>query len=72
MRYRPPMSSVSFFIYFLIMLGWEGPLAVYVGLANGSMAEVGIGLVVTLFFWGLFGWWSLVDIMKMAARRARK
>ena len=72
MRYRPPTSSVSFFIGFLVMLGWEGPLAIYLGLTNGSMAEFDFGLANTVFFWGAFGWWSLVDTIKIISRKLRK
>lgn len=72
MRYRPSMSSVSFFVYFLVLLGWEGPLSIYFGIVKGSMSDVCIGIIVTLFFWGLFGWWAFVDTIKLVVKKLRE
>jgi hypothetical protein len=63
------MSSVSYLVAFAIMLGWEGPLCAYVGVLHKSLMEVLVGAALTLFFWGLFGWWALVDVAKILAEK---
>ncbi|KQY15726.1 hypothetical protein ASD28_22945 [Massilia sp. Root133] len=63
------MSPVSYLVAFVIMLGWEGPLCAYVGILHQSMVEVLAGAAITLFIWGLFGWWALVDVAKISAKK---
>lgn len=58
------MSPLTYFVVFLVMLGWEGPLLIWNGLAKGEMVELGIGLLITLFFWGAFGWGALLEAGK--------
>jgi hypothetical protein len=63
------MSSVSYFVGFLIILGWEGALCAYMGVIHESTMEVVVGAVFTVILWGLFGWWALLDTFNILAKK---
>ncbi|NQU83316.1 MAG: hypothetical protein HQ536_01250 [Parcubacteria group bacterium] len=49
-------SSPTFELFaFIFTLGWEGPLGIWIGIRDGSIEFVLVGLLITLFLWGLFG-----------------
>jgi hypothetical protein len=57
-------STRFYFFAFLLFLGWEGPFGIYLGLRDGSIAFVIVGLFITVFLWGLFGIEELKKFLK--------
>lgn len=52
------------FVAFLMAFGWEGPVIISIGLRHESILEISIGVVFTLFFWALFGFRLLSDLVR--------
>jgi len=63
------MSPIAYLVAFTIMLGWEGPLLVYVGLIHESLPELLVGAILTLIFWGFFGLRTLLDVARICATK---
>jgi RsiW-degrading membrane proteinase PrsW (M82 family) len=58
-------QSIRFYFFaFLLIFGWEGPFSIYLGLRDGSVALVMVGLFITVFLWGLFGIEELKKFLK--------
>lgn len=62
-RRRGQSARFNFFA-FLLIFGWEGPLALYIGLQEGRFGLIIVGLFITAFFWGLFGIQELKEFIK--------
>ena len=56
------------FFFFLIVCGWEGPLAFYLGFSQDNLSTLVGGLIVTVFLWGIFG----IDFFKSYIRELRQ
>ncbi|MBN2873112.1 MAG: hypothetical protein JXJ30_09405 [Halothiobacillaceae bacterium] len=65
---RGSRSAQFDFFVFVLVFGWEGPFAVFMGLKMGSVAHVLVGLLLTAFFWGVFGVDLLKDFIKGLVR----
>lgn len=48
----------------LLIYGWEGPLTVVKGLSEGNNALIVIGLLLTVFLWGLTIIPPFLDLLK--------
>ncbi len=57
MRSRSTLDEAPLgnFVAFLMMLGWEGPAAVCIGVRDSDLLVTTIGAFITLAFW-TFGW----------------
>lgn len=51
-------------IIFTAIFGWEGPLGVCLGLRDGDVTVVVVGVLLTLFFWGIFGIGLITDCVR--------
>jgi len=50
-EHDPIWGFLGWFFWF----GWEGPLAIYLGVRDEEIATVFVGLFFTWFFWHLMG-----------------
>lgn len=61
-------SAIFSFFLFLLILGWEGPLGLYMGLRDGDAGLIIAGLFITVFLWGL-GIEEIKDFVKDIRRK---
>jgi hypothetical protein len=64
----PEKSPILNFLAFALAFGWEGPVILSIGWRNGSTLEILIGLVFTVFFWSLFGFKLLRELVRHVLR----
>jgi hypothetical protein len=56
-----PMELVAF----LVIYGWPGPMAIWIGLRDSEIAVIIVGIFITVFLWGFFGITILKDFLKI-------
>ena len=61
------LSPLSELILFTLVFGWEGPLAIYLCFAREEYGGLIAAVLLTAFFWGLFG----IDLIKDVVRGSR-
>lgn len=57
-NYKSPILNLLIFIF---IFGWEGPLAIWMGFQGEKVGLIIVGLFITLFCWGLFGFTFIKD-----------
>lgn len=49
------VSLLGRFLAFLMVLGWEGPVVVMLGVRDWGWGTIAAGAFLTAFFWGVLG-----------------
>lgn len=57
-------NSLTTLVAFLLIFGWEGPMAIWIGFRDGDVAIIIVGVFITVFLWGLFGVGILREFFK--------
>lgn len=65
------VSLLGRFLAFLMMLGWEGPVAVMLGVRDWSWGTIAAGVFLTAFFWGVLGLPLLAQCAKQVSEHVR-
>jgi hypothetical protein len=68
----PEKSPILNFLAFVLAFGWEGPVIISIGLRHDSTLEIVMGLIFTVFFWSLFGFKLLRELVKHLFTLVRK
>jgi hypothetical protein len=59
---RSNLSPIADLVIFIVIFGWEGPIAICGGVQSGNTALTIVGLFITIFFWGTFGMVHLQEV----------
>ena len=55
-------TTVFNLLGFIVIFGIWGPYGIYIGIKQGNYGLIIIGGVITLFFWGIFGFGLLKEL----------
>ncbi len=55
-------TTVFDLLGFIVIFGIWGPYGIYIGIKQGNYGLIIIGGVITLFFWGIFGFGLLKEL----------
>lgn len=65
------VSLLGRFLAFLMVLGWEGPVVVMLGVRDWSWGTIAAGTFLTAFFWGVLGLPLLTQCAKYLSEHFR-